>query len=301
VNKTAVSLFVDDTHFEPHGHFKTLVEFCAEQGVRGKVSLISAMNGSLGCLATGQKETNAEDEFLKILRLAAESDMDVHMELMTHGKLWDFASGRQRSTGPCEGIWLYDPEVPQAEFHAYLGAILDQAAVAGITINGVSVPGCDCDDCGRRWADLQASGHSTVCDNAYAALLDLAAAGRMGVTSVACYADQSDETHPTRLIRRRGRYSVYDARLDVSVFDLIGFDGRHDVDFYISADGRRGRIPELVMNGALQCFFCAHWFSMNPTKPEGWQVFQDIIRRINTHLSDRIEWVRPSDYGARLQ
>jgi hypothetical protein len=301
MTRTALSLFVDDTHFEPHGHFKTLVDFCAEQGVRGKVSLISALNGGLSCLATGQKPTDAEGDFLKHLSRAAAFDMDVHMELMTHGKLWDFASGRQRVTGPCEGIWLYDPDVPQAEFHAYLGAILDHAARLGITINGLSVPGCDCDDCSLRWADLRDSGHSTVCENAYGALLDLAAAGRMGVTSVACYAEQADEMHPTSVIRRQGRHSVYDARLDISVEDLIGFDGKHDVDFYISADGRHGRIPELVMNGALQCFFCAHWFSMNPTKPEGWRVFQEIIRRINTRLSDRIEWVRPSDYGARLQ
>jgi hypothetical protein len=300
MTRTAIALFVDDTHFQPKGQFGKLVDFCAEQGVRGKFSLISAMGPNRGGLATGQTLSPAEAEFLHEIGRAATFAMDIHMELMTHDKLWDFAAGQQRSDGPCEGMWLYDPDTPKAEYVDYLGAILDHAARLGITINGVSVPGCACDECARRWVDLQARGHLTVSANAYEALLDLAAAGRMGVASVAVYADEADADHPTRTMCRRGEYSVYDARLDLVGADLIGFNGKLDVDFYVSADGQSGRIVQLVQAGAPSCFFCAHWFSMNPAQPEGWQGFQEIIRRINTHLADRIEWVRPSDYGARL-
>lgn len=300
MKRTALSLFVDDTHFEPAGQFRSLVDFCITQGVRGKVSLIPALNGTLTGLATGRPDPGAEAWFLRQLSRAAAHGMDIHMELMTHGKLWDFAAGSQRSDGPCEGIWLYDPAVSQAEYEAYLGAILDHAARCGVTINGVSVPGCACQDCTRRWADLQAQGCFSVSDNAYAALLGLAAGGRMGVASVAVYADEADAAHPTRLILSTAGLSVYDARLDMSVEDLIGFGGQHDADFYISADGRQGRIADLVLAGADQCFFCAHWFAMNPTRPQGWRVFQEIIRRINATLGDKIEWVRPSDHGARL-
>jgi hypothetical protein len=124
--------------------------------------------------------------------------------------------------------------------------------------------------------------------------------GKWGVPAVALYADEADADHPTKVICSQGDFSVFDARLDMAGADLIGFDGRLDTDYYISADGTRGNIPDLVNAGAPHCIFCAHWFTMNPSKPAGWQVFQDIIQRINTHLGDRIEWTKPSDIGARL-
>ena len=298
--RTALSLFVDDTHFDPPDQVARLLAFCQDLGVRGKLSLISAFD----CLALGETfgmaAGAAQPAFLTALQGASARGFDVHMELMTHDVLWDFAAGHLHSGGPCEGIWLYDPEVSRADYTAYFGAVLDHAARSGVTINGVSVPGCDCARCADTWADLQARGHHVVSANAVSALLGLAVEGRFGVPVVALYSDEADASHPTALLRSQGRFAVYDARLDMSVQDRIGFDGRLDADFYISADGKSGRIAELVLSGADQCFFCAHWFSMNPSEGEGWQVFQEILHRIHDTLADRIAWVTPSAYGARL-
>lgn len=298
--KTAISLFIDDTHAQPPGQMDRLLDFCAEQGLRGKVSLIAALAGEPTGLALGRNLSAAEQAFLQALGRARELGFDTHMELMTHGKLWDFSAGRQRQGGPREGIWLYDPDIPKSEFRAYLGAILDHAAALGVTINGLSLPGCDCADCQARWADLRARGHSTISANAFAALLDLAEERRMGVDSIAVYSEEADADHPTKVVAERRGYRVFDVRMDMTVEDHIGFGGSFDADFYISEDGHAGRIAEVVLRGAGQCFFCAHWFDMNPSRPRGWQVFQEIIRRVNRHLGERIEWVKPSDYGMRL-
>lgn len=297
--RTAVSLFIDDTHADPQHAFAPLVDFCLAEGVRGKVSLIPALTADAHRPPLGPGQGPAVEAFLGGLRRIASDGFDIHMELMTHDKLWDFAKREKRRDGPCEGIWLYDPDESHAAYAAYLGGILDSARAAGITINGLSVPGCDCDACLARWEALVVAGHSNVSPALTQALLDLARAGRFGVPVVAVYSDEADADHPTRLLRSEGGFGVFDCRMDMSVQDQIGFAGT-DADFYISEDGESGRIVDLVRAGAAQCFFCAHWFTMNPTQPRGWETFQTIIRRINARLGDRIEWVTPSTYGAAL-
>jgi hypothetical protein len=298
--RTALSIFVDDTHFDPPGAFAEFVDFCLAERVRGKVSLIAGLAAAAtGGPPLGLAEGDKEQAYLAQVRRIAAAGFGVHMELMTHDKLWDFAQGRMRRDGPCEGIWLYDPKVSVAEYEVYLEGVLELASRAGVTLTGLSVPGCDCDECQTAWARLQSKGHDNLSDNAWTALLNLARRGRFAGPAVPVYSDEADEAHPTRMMRAEGGFGVCDVRLDMSVQDQIGFSGS-DADFYISADGTSGRIVDLVLGGAVQCFFCAHWFAMNPRNPEGWATFQEIIRRINAKLSDRIEWVKPADYALRL-
>ena len=299
MTRTALSLFLDDTHWFPEGQFLPLADFVLEQGLRGKVSLMAGFDRDPGQAPLGQTTDPAEAEFLDQLRRISSGGFDVHMELMTHDKQWDFASGQMRGDGPCEGIWLFDPDVRQSDFAAYLTGILDTAARAGVALNGLSVPGCDCKDCKRTWAALQARGVDTVSDALVQAVLALAQQGRFAGPVATIYSDIADDAHPTRLLAQDGRFGVMDARLDMSTEDQIGFDGA-DVDFYISADGQHGCIPALVLAGAEQCFFCAHWFSMNPEAVEGWHAFREIILRINRTLGDHIQWVSPGAYGVRL-
>ncbi len=299
MRRTAMSLFVDDTHARPIGAFSQLMEFCEAQGLRGKVSLIPAWGLKPGQPLLGESTEPAALDFMAELARVGARGFDVHMELMTHDKLWDFAAGAMRQDGTCEGIWLYDPEVPVEAYEAYLGGILDHARAGGVTINGISVPGCDCESCEALTEKYLAGGHTNISHNAWQAVLNLAEAGRFGVPVVAVYSDEADARHPTQVMAERAGFGVYDCRLDISTLDQIGFDGI-DIDFYISEDGKAGRIPELVQSGAAQCFFCAHWFSMNPGLPEGWGAFQEIVRRINATLADRVEWVKPSEYGQRL-
>jgi hypothetical protein len=298
--RTAISVFIDDTHVDPKGVFAQLADFCIAEHLKGKVSLIPSFSGSPRRGRPLGLDTSEEGrEFLAGLRRLAAHGFDVHMELMTHDKLWDFETGEQRRDGPCEGIWLYDPTVHAEAYEKYFSGVLDVAAAGGVAINGISVPGCDCEDCASTWAAYETGGHDNLSSGAWQALLNLARRGRFGVPVVAVYSDEMDEAHPTRIMRSDGGYGVYDCRMDMSVQDQIGFSG-NDADFYISADGRSGRIVDLVTSGATQCFFCSHWFSMNPTQPKGWETFRTIIRRINDHLDGRIEWMTPSDFGKRL-
>jgi hypothetical protein len=152
----------------------------------------------------------------------------------------------------------------------------------------------------KRWDELVRAGHDDVNPNLWRALLELASAGSFASHVIPLYIDEADEHHRTRIVARDKDSAVYDARLDVSAADFIGFDERYDADFYITHDGSAGRIVDLVRSGAQQCFFCAHWFSMNPRQEEGWRVFVDIVTRVNRHLEKEIEWMTPSTYGRRL-
>jgi hypothetical protein len=70
-----------------------------------------------------------------------------------------------------------------------------------------------------------------------------------------------------------------------------------DADYYISADGRAGRIVELVESSAPYCLFYAHWQGLNPANGIGWPVFTQVVERVRQHLGERIVWARPSEVG----
>ena len=298
----AISLFIDDTNMWPLGGVAALLDFCEAQGVRGKISLIPGLDVKPGQRHMGQKLAPDAVAFMSEMALAGARGFDVHMELMTHKGLWDFAADRVREDGQHEGVWLHEPEVPVAAYEAYFEGVLAAARAGGVAINGVTVPGCDCSACSSRLAQLRAEDHEGPSENAWQALLDLAERGGFGVPVVAVFHADADEARPMRIMASRDGFGVYDARMDVIDLDLLrqGALTRADVDLFITEDGQSGHIADLVRAGAETCFFDMHWMKMNPANDEGWAAFREVIRRINATLGDRVAWVKPSDYGRRL-
>ncbi len=100
----------------------------------------------------------------------------------------------------------------------------------------------------------------------------------------------------------RGRFGVYDLRANAG--DRFGIwlnDPAHvDADYYISDNGRQGRIVELVRSEAPYCLFYAHWQGLNPANGVGWPAFRTVVERVQRHLGDEVTWMRPSDYTNQL-
>ena len=293
--KTILSFYCDDTGPDVAGveAFQTFLDYCAKHGIAGESSVILGASGR--CMTRNPNE--AERAYLVQVRRARECGIDAHLELMTHGGLFDFATGRERDGAPHEGLWLYEPAVTVQEYERYFANIIVEGERAGIRFTGLTWPGCGCDVCEPRYAELRAMRRRIPNANAWKALLNLAKQGKFRGPTVPCFFDASESHFGIHLKASDGESAVYD--LMPNAEDYFGIwennPNRVNPDYYITADGKSGIIVRHVDSGAPYCLFYAHWQGLNPATGVGWPAFTTVIDRIRTHLHDRVVWMPPSD------
>jgi hypothetical protein len=218
------------------------------------------------------------------------------MELMTHGGLFDFSSGRVPDGAQHEGIWLYEPAVSLEEYESYFGHIIEEGEYIGVRFTGVTWPGCGCGVCQTRFGELRKDGSLDVNPNVWKALLNLAKQGKFRGRTVPCFILGGPEEHPLKLMAGEGSFGVYD--LYPHADDYLGIwendPARVNADYYITDDGESGRIVEKVRAGAPRCVLYAHWQGLNPVNGVGWKAFKQVVQRVKKHFADRVIWMRPS-------
>ena len=296
-SKTILSFYVDDTN--PYaagaGAFQEFLDYVSAHGLGGESSVILGYDWEdQGLLSRPTSEL--QEAYIQQVRRAYECGIDTHMELMTHGGLFDFSTGQIPAGAQHEGIWLYEPNVSQEEYEAYFAGILDEGDKVGIRFTGVTWPGCGCDACELRFKELLDSGGVEVNPNLWRALLSLAVQGRFRGKTVPCFVLGGLQEHALTAMAEEGSFGVYD--LYPHADDNFGIwensPDRVNADFYISADGKTGRIVEKVENGASHCLLYSHWQGLNPANGVGWEAFKAVVSRVEEHLADRVLWMRPS-------
>jgi hypothetical protein len=295
MNKTVLSFYCDDT--SPYGRppeaFKTFLDFVSSQGIAGESSVILGIGGAL----LSRPTSDAQRTYIEQVQRAFDCGIDANMELMTHGGLYDFKEYRVPEDAPHEGLWLHEPAVSVEDYESYFGHILEEGEQIGVKFTGVTWPGCGCEVCTRRYAELRQAGITAVNPNVGRALLNLARQGKFRRRTVPCFIHPDESFSGARLMASDGPYAVYD--LIANVGDWLGsYDNtpaRVNADYYISADGSAGRIVDLVHAGAPYAVFYAHWQGLNPATGVGWRAFTEVIARVKRFLGDRVTWMRPSD------
>jgi hypothetical protein len=299
--KTVLSFYCDDTGPYVAGAraFQTFLDFCAEQRIAGESSAILGLGGHSMC----RNPSEEEGAYLKQVARAWDCGIDTHMELMTHGGLFDFEANRPREGAVHEGLWLHEPEATVEEYQRYVLSILAEGERAGIRFTGLTWPGCGCPACTRRYAELRGSGHKEPNAAVWQALLNLARGGRFRGRSVPCFFGSSETNYGIHRKASEGEHGVYDLMPNAADWFGIWENNRERVnpDYYITADGRGGIVVRHVQAGAPYCIWYAHWQGLNPAKGVGWRAFVTVVERIRTHLSDRIVWMRPSEIAGRYQ
>lgn len=297
--KMVLSFYCDDTspYVAPPEAFKAFLDYVAAEGIAGEASVILGIGAkSHGLLS--RSRGRVQRDFIAQAQRAFECGVDAHMEVMTHGGLYDFARGRVPQGAAHEGLWLHEPAVSVAEYESYFACIIAEGKRAGLRFTGLTWPGCGCEVCGRRYGELRREGVVSPNPNAYQALLDLARADRFRGRTVPCFIHPDEEHYGARLVAHDGPYGVYD--LVANAGDWFGIwennPARVNADYYITADGRAGRIVELVRAGAPYCLFYAHWQGLNPTNGVGWRAFTQVVERVRKLLGDQVVWMRPSQY-----
>jgi len=294
-----LSFYCDDTgpHVAGAKAFEDFLDYCDSQGLAGESSAILGMRGH----SISRNPNGEEKAYLEQVARASRCGIDTHMELMTHQGLFDFDADRPQEAAIHEGLWLHEPGITVEEYQRYFASIIAEGRRAGVRFTGLTWPGCGCDACTRRYAELRASGHNDPNPAVWEALLNLAKKGEFGGRAVPCFFNSSESDYGIHRKASDGEYAVYD--LMPNAGDHFGIwennPKRVDPDYYITEDGKSGIIVRHIQSGAPYCIWYAHWQGLNPATGVGWPAFMTVVERIRRHLPDRVVWMRPSEVSDR--
>jgi hypothetical protein len=297
--KTILSFYCDDTGPYTAGAevFETFLNYCAEHGIAGESSVILGANGK----SMSRKPTDEEQAYLKQVRRAFKCGIDTHVEIMTHGGLFDFVGNSIPEHSIHEGLWLHEPEITVAEYQEYFANIIAEGEKAGIQFTGLTWPGCGCDVCTQRYAELRTDGVTEPNPAVWQALLNLAKQGKFRNHTVPCFFGSSETNFDIHLKASYQDYGVYD--LMPNARDNFGIWENNpelvNPDYYITKDGEAGIIIDHIRKGDPYCVWYAHWQGLNPFNGVGWLAFTEVVDRIHRYLHDQVIWMRPSEITER--
>jgi hypothetical protein len=293
--KMILSFYLDDTNTGTvkAKAFSDFTSYCRINGIRGEASFIPGYSGK----SIISEHDQNQGDYLNYVKDAWSAGIDSHMEIMTHSTLFDFKSGSARESGIHEGLWLHEPAVSIKEYQDYFSAILTEADKKGIRFTGLTWPGCSCEACTKRYAELKEKEPLHLSQNAFQALLNLAGQNRFRNPVIPIFYESS-ETRFGIFKRASGdKCGVYD--LMPNAEDHFGIwensKDKVDPDYYITADGKSGIVIRHLENGSPYCMWYMHWQGVNPENGVGWEAFKTVTGRIEKYLSDRTVWMRPGD------
>ncbi len=293
--KMILSFYLDDTNPEivKAEAFKYFLDYCIGFGIRGESSVILGYNGK----SIAADPDDNQRIYAWQARQAHQKGIDTHMEIMTHHTLFDFKNERKNDNGIHEGLWLHEPGVKVAEYQEYFSNILAEGEKSGIKFTGLTWPGCGCDACTSRYAELKSSGPLHLNQAVFEALLNLGKEGKFRGRVLPVFYESSETDYGIFRRAADGKFGVYD--LMPNCEDHFGIwensEEHVDPDYYITDDGKSGIILRHLENKAPYCMWYMHWQGVNPENGKGWEAFQTVTKRIKIHLSDKVVWMRPAD------
>ncbi len=297
LEKTILSFYCDDTnpYVAPPAALKTFLDFVYSEGVAGESSVILGYDWTEHGLLSNPRN-KVQSSFNEQLRRSYDCGIDSHFELMTHAGLFNFKDKRIPEGITHEGVWMYEPSVSVAEYEDYFRNIILEGEKIGIRFTGVTWPGCSCEACNRRYAELQADGINDPNTNVWQALINLASQKKFRGATIPCFFGGAEEHCAIKPIQFDRNNAIF--YLSPNMEDRFGIwlnsNDYVNADYYISKDGKTGRIVELVQSGAPYALFYAHWQGLNPENGVGWKAFTTVVHRVQKYLGDEVIWMRPS-------
>ena len=294
-NRMILSFYLDDTNprIVSADAFGQFLEFCNSNGIRGESSFIAGYSGK----SILQDPDKNQLDYLDYIKKAYGSGIDSQMEIMTHSTLFDFNTGKKNEDGIHEGLWLHEPAVTTEEYQNYFYSIIEEAGKSDIKFTGLTWPGCGCEACTKRCAELREQGPLKISQAAFEALLNLAKEDKFRGRVLPIFYESSETDYGIHKRAADGKYGVYD--LMPNAMDHFGIwensPERVNPDYYITEDGKSGIIIKHLEENAPYCMWYMHWQGLNPEKGVGWEAFKKVTGRIKKHLSERVIWMRPSD------
>lgn len=269
-------------------------EWCRDNGVKGKYSIVPypACVGCVDRFLPGWSHRQLQDS-LQLVRDLMVPDWDIHPEMVTHTRVIDLKTGRpmeEASPATMENSWPREPKSvdEMAEYIAYALRILKNA---GLPCEGFTTPG--------GMGNLVKS--------------ELSLGGMEAIREVfnpeVPHYFKYLETGSTDIFPRVEHASDLDSDDPKCMVNVIagtgdwfgGWDGvsygqlEPSVDRLITADGKAGRMVELIERGEPAIMLC-HWPGMwNNGIEIGFRIFRGMVERMNSMHGERILWMKCSD------
>lgn len=262
-------------------------EWCADQGVKGKYSIVPfpACVGRLDRMLPGWSQRELNDS-LELVRTLMTPNWDIHPEMVTHTRVIDLKTGHPYADHSLKYMenWEWTTGRSADEIGAYLAYALTILKNVGLPCEGVTTPG----GFGNK------------------ALPQLAQATQQSVRDVfgaeiphyfRHLYDSGPQSVAPRVEYARG-LDTEDPRCVVSIIGCSGdWTGGWDntppagPDRFITPDLQSGRMIQVIERGE-PALMLAHWTGIYWNGQElGFQVFQEVVRRLKARF-DHLIWMK---------
>ncbi len=273
----------------PDSFVRLFGEWCREQGVKGKYSLVPnpACVGWLDRDLPGWSKPEL-DESLRLVRTLLMPDWDIHPEMVTHTWVIDTSTGRpypERSDRFMENFrWSEGKSTDQLA--GYLSYALRVLSNVEIHCEGITTPG--------------GFGGRVLPELAQAVLESCRDVFRVEIPHYFRHAITDSRSVAPRVEYASG-LAGSGPRCVVSIIACTsdwfgGWDGLDpgSLDKLITADLRGGRMPEVIRRGEPAVMYC-HWAGIYRNGQQtGFRIFQQAVRRLHAAF-DNLIWMKLSE------
>jgi|GEM_PF-56278 len=268
----------------PVSFLKEFADWVCRSSVRGKFSVVPYPMG-LGSIAEGLDGYDRKEvaEWIKVVREQIVPSFDITPEILTHTlgldlktkKLLPIAEHKLTSSQNLE------------QLTKYMTTAMEILKKTGLTAVGVTQP---CEFKGDQ-------------ANVYAPAV-LAALKKVNGIKLGYYFLDVDEKS-AKVLPKIMYLDQANGEVVVSIpaatvepmWEAVSGKGEVNLmaDYFVTADGQKGRFLDLMKTGSYLTFY-THWQSLygNGTR-KGLLAVQEIERRVNQHLGDRVKWMKVSE------
>jgi hypothetical protein len=274
----------------PDSFVRKFGEWCADQGVKGKYSVVPypACVGRLDRVLPGWSNNELQAS-LELVRTLITPNWDIHPEMVTHTRVIDTRTGHPYPDSSLKFMenweWTTGRSVDElAEYMSYALRILKNV---GFSCEGLTTPG--------------GFGNRVLPELAQASQESLRAVFKAEIPHY--FRHLYDEG--TRSVAPRVEYasdlSSSDPKCVISIIGCTGdWTGGWDctrpegADRFITADLTQGRMVEVIERGEPAMMVC-HWTGIYWNGLElGFQVFQEVVKRLHARF-DNLIWMKLSE------
>ena len=273
----------------PDAFVRRFGEWCAERGIKGKYSLVPypACVGWLDRDLPGWSSQELKAS-LDLVRTLMMPNWDIHPEMVSHTWVIDTKTGRpfpDRTSDFMEN-WGWSAGKSADQLADYIGFALKILKNAGISCDGITTPG----GFGTRALPALSRGTLEACRDVFG--LEIPHYFRHLFT---------DERSVAPRVELAKGLDGPNPECVVSIIGCTGdwfggWDGltAGSVDQFITADGKRGRLPEVIARGEPAVMVC-HWPGMYFNGEEtGFNIFREVVQRLHAAY-DNLLWMKLSE------
>ena len=256
----------------PESFTREFFEWCRQQGVRGKFSLVPCP-GALGRIDERLPLFSREQQesWLRMCRELIAPAFDITPEMLTHSVVVDPATCKPLPSGIWEQYdWARLPEDQEELVTEYIVTACRILRNVGLPPQGVTSPGGFGGKNLSFYARVAGAAVRAVTGRATPFFFQQVAASGP-VTTPVWYADRAAGSAVGEIIASTSDWTG----------SWTGY-GEADADKYITADLSGGRLPELIRDGS-PVIMCSHWqgfYGLHDGDRRGFRAFKTVVERL---------------------